>query len=517
MVSARDLADLPGRLLRKALRAKAILRFAHHNRRSWGPRPLGGAREILVDSYGVAETLISYSYLLNVLATLVEGSTWSYGPRPPRRDTAMIYHSFGTSGHVLTRPTPEQTKMARAVCGELVPRLRTKDDLLQLEVHGVWVGMEIYESYLRKGHPTVDLESPELRDMVEEGVALLFFWEDYFRQHDVAAVVVSHDCYLHPGLICKVAYREGIPVYLPNVRGLSRVDGPHQIHSSFPDFRRMFRGLPAETQSEGLRWARERLDRRLGGEVGVDMAYATTSAFRGNGSGGRVLRESDRTKVLICTHCFYDNPHGYGGFLFEDFYEWLRYLGGISHRTDYDWYLKVHPDPLPGTYDIVNEVVSHFRRMTVVPHETSHHQLVEEGIDVVLTGYGTVGHEYPLMGVPVVNAGYNPRIAYGFNVHPATVEEYEQTLLSLDSLHLDVDVNDVYEFYFIHHDYTLTDDLIFPSYRRMLSELSFQDRVGPAIYEYFLDGLTGAKHREIIERMERFINSGNNNLFCRDS
>jgi hypothetical protein len=221
--------------------------------------------------------------------------------------------------------------------------------------------------------------------------------------------------------------------------------------------------------------------------------------------------------VLICTHCFYDNPHGYGGFLFEDFHEWLRFLGRISHRTDYDWYLKVHPDPLPATYDIVNEVVSDFRRMTVVPHETSHHQLAKEGIDVVLTGYGTVGHEYPLMGVPVVNAGYNPRVAYGFNVHPTTVAEYEQTLLSLHSLHLDVDVNEVYEFYFMHHNFTLTDDLIFPSYRRMLSDLSFQERVGPAIYEYFLDGLTESKHREIIERIQRFIDSGSDNLFCGDS
>ena len=47
---------------------------------------------------------------------------------------------------------------------------------------------------------------------------------------------------------------------------------------------------------------------------------------------GRLLaiKNSNKTKVLICTHCFFDNPHGYGGMIFLDFYEWLVFLGEIS-------------------------------------------------------------------------------------------------------------------------------------------------------------------------------------------
>ena len=68
----------------------------------------------------------------------------------------------------------------------------------------------------------------------------------------------------------------------------------------------------------------------------------------------------------------------------------------------------MHPDPLPGTEVIIREILEEFPRITFIPPETSHHQLVKEGIDFVLTAYGTVGHEYPALGVQVINAGYNP-------------------------------------------------------------------------------------------------------------
>ncbi|MFB1022343.1 MAG: hypothetical protein QMC40_06245, partial [Vicingaceae bacterium] len=81
------------------------------------------------------------------------------------------------------------------------------------------------------------------------------------------------------------------------------------------------------------------------------------------------------------------NEHG-------DFYEWLCFIGDISEKTNYDWYLKIHPDPLPGTLDNIHEILQNYPRITVIPHLTSHLQLANEGIDFVLTCFGTVGIEY---------------------------------------------------------------------------------------------------------------------------
>ena len=75
-------------------------------------------------------------------------------------------------------------------------------------------------------------------------------------------------------------------------------------------------------------------------------------------------------------------------------------------------------------------------------------QLCNEGIDCVLTMYGTVGFEAAVLGHLVVNASTsNQHVAYNFNLHPSTVEEYEKLLLDLPNIVWNIDRNEIYEFY----------------------------------------------------------------------
>ena len=102
--------------------------------------------------------------------------------------------------------------------------------------------------------------------------------------------------------------------------------------------------------------------------------------------------------------------------LFLDFYEWLCFLGEISKKTDYDYYIKPHKDYLPGTIESLNEIITKFPNLTLISPTVSFHQLIREGISFALTCYGSIGHELPLLGVQVINAGYNPHNAYNFNL-----------------------------------------------------------------------------------------------------
>ena len=60
--------------------------------------------------------------------------------------------------------------------------------------------------------------------------------------------------------------------------------------------------------------------------------------------------------------------------------------------------------------------------MNFLPKETTHDQLIYEGISVVLTSYGSVGHEYPIFNIPVVNSSIDgPHMDYGFNIYPKDI------------------------------------------------------------------------------------------------
>ena len=58
-----------------------------------------------------------------------------------------------------------------------------------------------------------------------------------------------------------------------------------------------------------------------------------------------MIKKNNKIKILISPHDFYDAPHCWGDHvLFSDYYEWLKYIYDLSIKTNYDWYIKTHPD-----------------------------------------------------------------------------------------------------------------------------------------------------------------------------
>lgn len=474
---------------------------------------------ILMDTFDYPESEVARSYFVNVLAKRHQAAIYSFSSRAGRPPLRRLYSAFNVRDHIIPTLSSQQRAQVSALMSELRTSLRTKRDVYDLRVRGAWIGIEIYEEYLsRCMQPTVKLEDPDFWKVCTEGVSLAVFWDDYFHSHKVKAVVVSHDCYLAYGLICKIAYNLGVPVYLAYPTYFTRILKPFSRFNYFFDYRKRFARMPEGNKRAGIELAKKQLDRRFGGEVGVDMPYSKKSAWKRNEGAPRLLPDTDKTKVLICSHCFFDSPHAYGELLFVDFWDWLHFLGEISNRTDYEWFLKVHPDPLPGTIQIVKEILAKYPKIKMLPIDASHLQLVDEGLDWVLTVYGSVGHEYPAMGVPVMNAGLNPHIAYDFNFHPESLEQYEAWLLNLDKLpQKPLDWEAFYEFYFVHYYCGDRDDLIFPSYKRMTEKLSKGDRTGPGVLNYLLDVQTQEQHARAIKNIEAYLDSGLDHAFLLES
>ena len=47
-------------------------------------------------------------------------------------------------------------------------------------------------------------------------------------------------------------------------------------------------------------------------------------------------------------------------------------------KTEYDWYVKTHPDFKVETQDIVKRFLRKYNHIRLVPPSTSHHQLINE-------------------------------------------------------------------------------------------------------------------------------------------
>ena len=71
----------------------------------------------------------------------------------------------------------------------------------------------------------------------------------------------------------------------------------------------------------------------------------------------------------------------------------------------------------------------------------------------MFTMYGTAGHEFARLGIPVVNAGDNRHIAYDFNYHPRSVEEYSDLIARADRLTITPKPEDFAEYVYMNYHY----------------------------------------------------------------
>jgi hypothetical protein len=499
---------------------KNTKKFVEHNRKLWNKfnekaENLNG--EILFELNMMHSSAISSSYLANVLSKKYKAKIVGYHLSKPNwrtlygffmRSNEKVYESFGMSKIASTKLNKVLQNESDVLYKKVYTSLNTKRDVENISVEDVLIGDLIYDSFLRSmNKPTIDLKDKDFINSLKNSLDIYIFWRNYFDTHNVKAINVSH-CIYNLAIPLRIAITKDIPAFQGNAEYIYRVSRKNMFaYAEFLGMREGFGELPEIAKEKALKQAKNRIRLRFKGEVGVDMAYSKKSAYTQNKL-KRLIKESPRKKVFIALHCFFDGPHCYGYNLFPDFFEWLDFLGDISKNTDYDWYLKTHADFLPGNISIINLFLKKYPKFNLLPSNSSHHQIIEEGIDIALTTYGTIGFEYAALGVPVINASLNnPHILYNFNLHPKSVKEYSEVLHNLDKINLKIDKNEVYEYYFMSKLHR-SNNWLFNNYNHMIEDLGgYSEQFTSKIYGYWVERFTILRHDETIKVLSEFVDS----------
>lgn len=481
---------------------------------------------ILVSVTPMSSWHISHSYLSNILAKDNEARIVGYfsnkkpisfkGVKSNIRRILNtypynIYRSFGVREFIQVKPNNKDSKKVDKIYNSIVENIKTKQAVIDIKINDIPVGDLIFDSYAREHRkPTTDVSNKTFLKHLYQSIELFVYWESYFENNKVYAVVIAENVYL-ASIVVRIAIHNNVPAYGANfVDGVCCFSDTHMFnseeHFSFPE---EFLALPKKLRERGLLEARDSVEKRLSGKKGKDMFSESTSAYNKDlYIKSRIIRKSDKTKVLIFSHCFFDAPHFYGKTIFSDFYEWLYFLGDMSNKTDYDWYIKTHPDELPGNAGVIQEFLECYPKITLISAKSSHHQIIDEGINIALTVHGTVGFEYAALGIPVVNcSNCNPHVRYDFNLHPKSIEEYTKIIVNLESVNITVNMSQIYEYYFMRHIYYNKND-IFLNYADFLEEIGgYYSQYTPKAYGYWNGVFSIDKHNKIIDSLVSFIKS----------
>ncbi len=440
-----------------------------------------------------------------------------------------VYKSFGSKKVI--RPSIDKTRLKKEtkLSKFIFSKIKTKKDILKIKVDNILIGDLIFDTYLKSNQvASVNIKDEKFYTMLKDFIHLFFYWKNFFNKNRIHSIVGVHSVYSY-GIPLRIAISENVNAYTVNSRELNKITNKNLFPSTnFSEFPKRFKLINKELKITGLKKAKKILLRRVSGKAGVSNHLISNISSFHSKKQKRIIKKTKRIKVLICTRNVFDATHVYGKLLFTDNSDWLNFLGKISNRTNYDWYLKTHINLdgkfklyQPNSNKIIFSILKKYKNIKILPNNYSHKQIISEKVDFVLTQHGSVGFEYPLFKIPVINSSYNnPQVGYKFNLNPKNIYEYERLLLNLKKIKqkkFKIDKKKIYEFYFMRYLY-IDRNWLFNDQDKMVKSIGGWDNMmNENFYEYSMKILNSKKISSLNVSFNNFLKSNYQSLNIEDT
>lgn len=423
-----------------------------------------------------------------------------------------IYQAFNVEVLIDSTLNKTQQDEADRLFDSIWKQLSTWEDWNNITLYGIRFGTTIIRHLLRVYIPSFDIKDSQMYSFLKQEINTIVFWYHYIFNNDIKVVLLV-DGVNWDGYIRDIAITKGIPVYIILSDIMARATLGYYQGTPYPYFKDMWKQLSQEEQRYGVQWAKKHIETRLrGGTEEVFSWDRNNFAFAETKSSRRILEENNKIKIMICPHIFEEDCLYCGEQIFDNnYFAWLCHLGELSEKTpNYDWYLKIHPSSSKRDLVIIDMILQRYPNIKKIPLHVSPMQLQEEGIEYALTVYGSIGHEYPAIGIQVINAGLNPHSAFDFTWNPTTKEEYDNLIFHLGDLEKKQDMEELYQFYSLEHlfykwNYIPWKEIFFEN-PLLGMERAELEAIGKALgtwkYKAFMDEWTEEKHEKIMSQLE---------------
>ncbi len=447
-----------------------------------------GSKIVLMDFFPVPLWSVINCISSRYVSNLLEGQLRVIDFYRPSGQDRELYKALGITYFSRIKVRSCELGKLLKYYGEFFSTCKTRKQLLDYKIDNIAIGIDIYESYLRAGYPTVNIYDFRYRKWAFLAFSQLIYLERLHRDNKLGAIFSSHENYVGPGLQAKFGFRHQIPVFFANVFEINVPEHLFENHQRYLYYPLYFSNLNAKEKNKGRILAKGVLNRRISGEVGVMMPYQEKSAFSENFV-ERQLQQTSRKKLLIATHDFFDNPHAFEVLPFVDFLDWLDYLSSEAKMlSEYEWYLKVHRDFSIAEKTIIDRFLRNNSHIKQVDPDVSFHQLKKEGLNAVLTCYGSVGHELPFLGIPVISFSFNPHSAYHFNFPVRDISKLRDVIKEAMNFKFTPKViKEIYEFFYVHKVMNHPNNFNVPDFKELERLHSHHDQYFEYITKFFLD------------------------------
>ncbi len=450
-------------------------KYIKHNKKIWKNNKINSEKIILVDLFHWYPLIHFWSYLTNVLAYKNNAKIKFFHFHTLKKKFTnhsffinkliKIYKSFNVEKGITSYDFHFTKKDLNKFTKNFYQLEKKKSKLNKFKIDGIKIGDLIYDSYLFcTRNSTVNFDDPLLKDIFIEANKIFYTCKKYFIKNHIEFLIPSHVCYIPYGIITRIALKKGTAVYKVKCENwanaffrLIKINKKSQIDEQpFYEYRKIFKKFTFEEQKKGIKIGKRILDQRISGTFDKNLPYMKVNQFKKENLKANQIKISNKPKIIIFSHCFYDNPHRFRNLYFNDFYEQIKFILELSKKlNNYEWFYKPHPNELDGNLDIHNYFKKTYPHINLLKKNTGHRRIIRMKPELVITNHGTIAHEYASFYIPVVNTGDNPHISYDFCLHAKNKISLKDILINLNKYKKKIKFNkkNIYEFLFMHYEY----------------------------------------------------------------
>ena len=215
-------------------------KFSIHNKKIFSkPKNIIRKKKVIfVEFNRMSSSIISYSYLTNILSkkyksqifayrltakkNLFKDFLWKIASKIRIFNTFQVYKSFGVNEFFNSNTFFIKSDNLKKIA-KIKKKIHSKEDLLNLKVNNIYIGDLIYDSYLRNYlKATINLKDKNFNLFLEHSLNMFFHWIEVFKKYDVKSVVVSHSVYTL-AIPLRIAISKNISAFQCNIHDIYRL------------------------------------------------------------------------------------------------------------------------------------------------------------------------------------------------------------------------------------------------------------------------------------------------------
>ena len=140
----------------------------------------------------------------------------------------------------------------------------------------------------------------------------------------------------------------------------------------------------------------------------------------------------DADSIIIFLHDFFDSPHSYPNFLFNDFWSWICFTIDKLTFSKKSFYIKEHPNQITGNEAVISKLRKIYPEVRWIKSSFNNLSFVDQNIKYIITAYGTISHEMAYWGIGSLCCASHPHEKFDFCITATSIEEYERYLVYSD-------------------------------------------------------------------------------------